>query len=142
MSWADKVRDKVNRQKGHKNSKDEVKDAFNETTLKLIKQFSDNVEMGAVEITDVNDVARLYNIFLNINDLDQGEEGAGKLPGLPRSQAEVFGEAVTTIESEEEDGEIKDYINEGEFSKLTAEDVERLMLEREQAVNDTNEGAF
>ena len=142
MSWADKVRDNVNREKGNKNSKDEVREAFNHTTLKLIKQFADNVEMGAVEVRDMNDMARLYNIFMSINDLENGEEGSGRLPGLPRSQVEVFGETVNTIESDEADGEDQDFIDEEAFNERTAKDIEKMLLEREKAVNETNEGTF
>lgn len=142
MSWADKVRDNVDREKGNKNSKDAVKDAFNDTALELIKQFSDNVAMGAVEVRDMNDMARLYNIFMSINELDNGEEGSGRLPELPRSQVEVFGDTVNTIESDEADGEDQDFIDEESFNELTAEDIEKMLIEREKAVNDTNEGTF
>lgn len=141
MSMADEIRERVAKQKKERNSKDELANAFNNVSLKLLNQFIANVQSGAVEIDNVTDVARLFGIYKEINDIQTGEEGTGVLPSMSPTQKKLFEEnqVLVTKESENEDEPPEEYIDLEALSNMSSGDIERMLTERETKVNNENE---
>lgn len=142
MTLSDSIRDNVNKKKGKKDPKEEVRNGFNHVTLKLLKRFIEDVENGTIQVSDIADVMRLYNMYLNINDLANGDEGTGKLPSLPREQLKLLEDSVTVNKATSEDGEDEVFINEAEFMTKSAEEIQKLLTEREISINNENERMF
>ena len=106
MKFSDAIRDNVNKKKSNKDVKGEVRNEFNQVTLKLIKRFIEDVETGTVAVTDIADVMRLYNMYLSVNEIGEGEDGTGRLPELPRKQRQFLEGKVLSLDegnSEEEE---------------------------------------
>lgn len=142
MRLSDSMREGIQKKKGHQNVKNDVRDAFNNVSLKLIKQFIEGVETGTIEVSDISDVMRLYNMYLSVNELQGGDEGSGTLPALPRGQRDIFLDSIKTIKAPTEEEEDIDYIVDSDFENKTAEDIEKLLTQREMEVNKENEGMF
>jgi len=142
VKMSDRLRENINNKKNSVNAKEEVGSAFNMVALKLLRKFTEEVEAGSIEVTDISDVMRLYNMFLSVNDLQNGEEGSGKLPALPREQRKLLEDSITTVKARNEEEEDQDYINDFEFENKTAEEIAELLTRREAEVNKTNEGVF
>lgn len=142
MKLSDNLRENLNNKKNSKNAKEDVRDAFNMTALKLIRRFTEEVEAGTIEVTDIADVMRLYNMYLSVNDLQGGEDGAGNLPALPRDERRLFEDSISTVKARDPEEEDKDFINDIEFENKTSEEIEKLLTKREMEVNRTNEEAY
>lgn len=142
MKLSDNLRENLNKKKGTTNAKEDVRDAFNMTALKLIRRFTEEVDAGTIEVTDVADVMRLYNMYLSVNDLQGGEDGAGNLPALPRDERKLFEDSISTVRARTSDEEDQDFINEIEFENKTPDEIAQLLTQREMEVNKTNEGAY
>lgn len=142
MKLSDNLRENLNNKKNSKNAKEDVRDAFNMTALKLIRRFTEEVEAGTIEVTDIADVMRLYNMYLSVNDLQGGEDGAGNLPALPRDERRLFEDSISTVKARDPEEEDKDFINDIEFENKTAEEIAQLLTKREMEVNKTNEEAY
>lgn len=141
MKFSDAIRDNVNKKKSNKDVKGEVRNEFNQVTLKLIKRFIEDVETGTVAVTDIADVMRLYNMYLSVNEIGEGEDGTGRLPELPRKQRQFLEGKVLSLDeghSEEEE----EYIDETTFEDMTTEEVEKLLIQREEELNSFNEGEY
>lgn len=141
MSMADEIRERVAKQKKERNSKDELANAFNNVSLTLLNRFIANVQSGTVEIDNVTDVARLFGIYKEINDIQTGEEGTGVLPSMSPTQKKLFEEhqVLVTKESENEDEPLEEYIDLEALSNMSSGDIERMLTERETEVNNENE---
>jgi len=142
LKMSDSMRETLNNKKNSKNAKEDVRDAFNMTALKLIRRFTEEVEAGTIEVTDIADVMRLYNMYLSVNDLQSGEDGMGNLPALPRDQKKLLEDSISTVKATNEDEEDQDFINDIEFENKTSEEIAELLTKRETEVNKTNEGVF
>lgn len=142
MSISDELRAGVAKAKKERDDKTALADAFNGASLKLIKQFIANVDSGAVVIDDVADLSRLMNIYLEINNVGNGEGGTGTLPSVTPKQKEVFEEENIVVSKVADDGEEEDYIDLEALSEMSTEDVAKMLMKREEQVNNDNEGAF
>lgn len=141
MSLSKQMRDQLEKSKNKTNSKDQLVDSFNDATLMLIKQFIGNVQSGAVSIDDTADVMRLFQIFEKINDIQTGDNGTGTLPAMTGVQKELMEDVVKT-EKKIINGEEEDVVDLEELSKLSVEDITKMMNQREVQVNRDNEGMF
>lgn len=142
MSMADDLREKVNKNKKDMNSKEGLAEAFNGVSLKLIKQFIGNVEAGSVQIDDVADLARLFSIFTDINDISTGAgEGNGTLPKMTSMQRNTMSEDVKLHqEGDEEDGE--DYVDIDDLLSKNSDEIEAMLNKREMQMNKENEATM
>lgn len=122
------------------NSKEGLAEAFNGVSLKLIKQFISNVEAGSVQIDDVGDLSRLFNIYRDVNELGTGEEGTGALPKMSQMQRDVLGSDVKLTGGDSEDD--VSYVDLEDMMNLDADDIEKMMNKREVQINKENEATL
>lgn len=122
------------------NSKEGLAEAFNGVSLKLIKQFISNVEAGSVQIDDVGDLSRLFNIYRDVNELGTGEEGTGSLPKMSQMQRDVLGSDVKLTGGDSEDD--VSYVDLEDMMNLDADDIEKMMNKREVQINKENEATL
>ena len=143
-SVSDELRAKLAISKSNKSQKDGIADAFNGVTLKLIKKFIAEVDAGSVVLEDISDLNRLFQMYMAINDLNSAENGNGTLPTMVPSQKGVFETEglVKTVKAFNEDEEDQEFIDLEALSKMDASDIQKMMIRREEQVNNDNEGAF
>lgn len=144
MSTSDELRTKLALQKSNKNQKDGIAEAFNGVTLKLIKKFIAEVDAGSVQLEDIADLNKLFQMYMAINDLNNTESGTGVLPTMVPSQKGVFETEglVKTVKSYNEDEEDQEYIDLEALAKMDSGEIQKMMIRREEQVNKDNEGAF
>lgn len=144
MSTSDELRTKLALKKSNKSQKDGIAEAFNGVTLKLIKKFIAEVDAGSVQLEDIADLNKLFQMYMAINDLNNTESGTGVLPTMVPSQKGVFETEglVKTVKSYNEDEEDQEYIDLEALAQMDSEAIQRMMIRREEQVNNDNEGAF
>ena len=60
-------------------SEQRLRDTFNNASLTLINQFMAKVMAGSIDIDDVGDLTRLFQIYMQINNINAGmQEGTGQ----------------------------------------------------------------
>lgn len=143
-SISDELRTKLATAKSNRSQKDGIADAFNGVTLKLIKKFIAEVDAGSVQLEDISDLNRLFQMYMAINDLNNAETGNGMLPTMAPTQKGVFETEglVKTVKAFNEDEEDQEFIDLEALSKMDATDIQNMMIRREEQVNNDNEGAF
>lgn len=138
---SDQLRREMEKKKKKRDPKDELKEVFNEAGLQAMKSFISNMQTGAVQIDDSADVYRLFQMFMQLNDLSEGGEGSGALPKLPNVQTEVFSDLVEKQVRVEDGEEVEeDVINLSKFEDMSDEEVEEMLKKRERDLNIANEG--
>lgn len=144
MSTSDELRTKLALQKSNKNQKDGIAEAFNGVTLKLIKKFIAEVDAGSVQLEDIADLNKLFQMYMTINDLNNTEAGTGVLPTMVPSQKGVFETEglVKTVKSYNDDEEDQEFIDLEALAKMDSGEIQKMMIRREEQVNKDNEGAF
>lgn len=144
MSTSDELRTKLALQKSNKSQKDGIAEAFNGVTLKLIKKFIAEVDAGSVQLEDIADLNKLFQMYMTINDLNNTEAGTGVLPTMVPSQKGVFETEglVKTVKSYNDDEEDQEFIDLEALAKMDSGEIQKMMIRREEQVNKDNEGAF
>lgn len=144
MSTSEELRTKLALKKSNKSQKDGIAEAFNGVTLKLIKKFIAEVDAGSVQLEDIADLNKLFQMYMAINDLNNTDSGTGVLPTMVPSQKGVFETEglVRTVKSYNDDEEDQDFIDLEALAKMDSEEIQRMMIRREEQVNNDNEGAF
>jgi len=138
-SFAGQLRKKLQEKNEAESSRELLAEEFNKATSKLIYEFLREVESGNIRIDDTADIMRLFQIFKEVNDIDNmAGEGTGSLPPLSPKQSSQIKSFVDIEEEENSDGEEESYINPNSLSELSAEDIGKMMNEREIQMNEDN----
>ncbi|AIA64273.1 hypothetical protein [Listeria phage List-36] len=125
-----------------KTTGDAVKDEFNDMAMKLLAGFKADVSAGDKKLEDVADMARLLQTFIQVNKEDNGSGGTStSLPELSNLQQEAITnqiktESVVSGDKEQELVDLQDLAN------MTEEDVQRMIMDKEKAMNMENEETF
>lgn len=136
---ADQIRDRMQQKKASlEDTKKETISNFNNTAQTLTKAFFQKVQNGEVEITDVNEFQRIFSMFLQINELENGTDGNGVLPQLSVSQNRALDQNLEF----ESDDEGEQYIVESSIEDLSEEDLLKMIAQKEEAMNEDNYKQF
>lgn len=136
---ADQIRDRMQQKKASlEDTKKETISNFNNTAQTLTKAFFQKVQNGEVEITDVNEFQRIFAMFLQINELENGTDGNGVLPQLSVSQNRALDQNLEF----ESDDEGEQYIVESSIEDLSEEDLMKMIAQKEEAMNEDNYKQF
>ncbi|UPI11806.1 hypothetical protein [Bacillus phage SBSphiJ1] len=139
MSMADEIRNKINKKKKVLSSEEQVRELLNESLSVSLLQYLQRLLAGEIPIDNMSDLARVYGIYKevnNINDAMEGLSGQSTLPEINMRQERVLNEAVSGGKvdvNEEERLEVTD---------MSTEDVADLIRQMDLAQNKANEEAF
>lgn len=139
MTMTEQIRDELKRKKKGATPKDDLLNAFNEASSILLKDYIEDVMAGHKKIEDTTELYRIFNMFMQINGLNEGVAGEGSLPSMSNEQKALFATAVKVHEGGEDEEDIE-YIDEEEMANYTSEDIQKMIAEREQQMNEENEG--
>lgn len=119
-------------------SSEEVKDKtinnFNQATLKMSEDFLKKAMNGQKEIRDMADFQRLFAMFMQINELQNGVQGTGTLPELSLGSKQIIDEELNVSENEDGEG----FIDEQALLQMTEEDVKSLLEKKDNEKNMIN----
>ena len=136
----DDIRNKVG--EPNRSKKEELAELFNTATLKSIKQYIKGVNDGSIVVENVSDMARLVNIYAELNDISYGEgSGEGVLPPVPETQLSYLGDAKEEKTVIDEDGNIstESVVDLNDIAQLSDEAYEELLNKRADELNVQNE---
>ena len=123
MSMADRIRENAEQKKLERTPEQRLRDTFNTASLTLINQFMAKVMAGSIDIDDVGDLTRLFQIYMQINNINDGmQDGTGQLPALSATQKEIITDKIAT-ERVTIDGEEDEIISLDELTKLSDEEI-------------------
>lgn len=140
MGMVDDIRNKVG--EPNRSKKEELAELFNTATLKSIKQYIKGVNDGSIVVENVSDMARLVNIYAELNDISYGEgSGEGVLPPVPETQLSYLGDAKEEKTVIDEDGNIstESVVDLNDIAQLSDEAYEELLNKRADELNVQNE---
>lgn len=140
MGMVDDIRGKVG--EPNRTKKEELAELFNTATLKSIKQYIKGVNDGSIVVENVSDMARLVNIYAELNDISYGEgSGEGVLPPVPETQLSYLGDAKEEKTVVDEDGNIstESVVDLNDIAQLSDEAYEELLNKRADELNVQNE---
>ena len=142
MSLADDLKKNLDNSKKNKTQVDELTELFNDATVSSIRKYIEGVRDGSIEITSSADLARLFNIFAELNNLGDGEQGEGILPELPSSQLSYISDNIETVEKTDDSGNTyeEEVVDLDELSKISDEAYEELLNNRTKELNNMNTG--
>ncbi|BAF81271.1 hypothetical protein EFP_003 [Enterococcus phage EF24C] len=139
---ADRLKDNAKQKKLERTPEQQLRDTFNQASIKLINQFMANVTSGAIEVDDIADLTRLFQIYLQVNNINDGmQEGTGTLPALTSEHKDIISEKVST-EKIIKDGEEEELISLDELASLPDDQLEEVLVNRELQMNRENEATF
>ena len=142
MGLADRLRENQHKKKVERTSEEILRDTFNEASTTLINQFMAQVLAGSIHIDDVADLTRLFQIYMQINNINQGiGDGQGTLPSLPMGQKDII-ESVIETNKAVIAGEEEDVISLSDLAELTDEQVDKMLEQKEVQMNQENEATF
>lgn len=146
MGIANNVRGMVQDQEDSEESKKRLTRDFNTGALKLMNGFLNKVESGQFTVDTVKDYKDLYNMFLELNNVNFGDDASGGIPALSVNQAlsleqhvEVKSKNVT-----DERGKVSEekYIDVDDLDKLNVDDINDTLAGLGEAINKDNLEAY
>lgn len=143
MGLADRLKKNEERKSRENSTEEALRNTFNESTTKLINQFMADVNSGSIKIEDVGDLTRLFQIYLQVNNIDNMAEGNnGTFPELSSGQREIFEKHVAVGKEEDEEGEEEETISLTDLESADDSTIDKMLQERELEMNKENEGSF
>lgn len=139
MSMADEIRNKINKKKKVLSSEEQVRELLNESLTVSLLQYLQRLLAGEIPIDNMSDLARVYGIYKevnNINDAMEGLSGQSTLPEINMRQERVLNEAVSGGKVDVNEEERLD------VTDMSTEDVADLIRQMDIAQNKANEEAF
>lgn len=126
--------------------KKELTDIFNDITYDLIFEFMGKTNTGEVKLENTSDLMRLFQIWLEVNDIKSLKQQAltgtgtgGSLPPIPSLEKGIMGDNIKT-KTEMLGNEPVEYVDNEELSSMTVEEMAKFLEERSKAMNQSNEG--
>ncbi|AYJ75686.1 hypothetical protein BSP18_052 [Bacillus phage BSP18] len=139
MSMADEIRNKINKKKKVLSSEEQVRELINESISVSLLQYLQRLLAGEIPIDNMSDLARVYGIYKevnNLNDAMEGLSGQSTLPEINMRQERVLNEAVSGGKVDVNEEERLD------VTDMSTEDVADLIRQMDLAQNKANEEAF
>lgn len=142
MALKDRLQANAQKKKAEQTAEERLRDSFNEASTTLINQFMARVTAGAIEISDVGDLTRLFQIYMQINKIDSmAGEGNGTLPALSSGQKDIIADNMETMTTEI-NGEEEEVISLEDLAKLDSDTIDKMLLDKEIQMNKENEATF
>lgn len=142
MGLKERLEENTKKKKLERTSEEKLRDTFNEASTTLINQYMAKVQAGAIEISDVGDLTRLFQIYMQINKIDSmAGEGNGTLPALPSGQKEVISSYIETSKADI-NGEEEEVISLVDLAGMDEETIDKMLVEKEIQMNKENEATF
>lgn len=142
MGLKERLEENARKKKLERTSEEQLRDTFNEASTTLINQYMAKVQAGAIEISDVGDLTRLFQIYMQINKIDSmAGEGNGTLPALPSGQKEVISSYIETSKADI-NGEEEEVISLVDLAGMDEETIDKMLVEKEIQMNKENEATF
>ena len=142
MGLKERLEENAKKKKLERTSEEKLRDTFNEASTTLINQYMAKVQAGAIEISDVGDLTRLFQIYMQINKIDSmAGEGNGTLPALPSGQKEVISSYIETSKADI-NGEEEEVISLVDLAGMDEETIDKMLVEKEIQMNKENEATF
>lgn len=139
---AERMREAKRTKEIERSTEEALRDTFNLASQKLINQFMAQVMAGSIVIDDVADLTRLFQIYGQINNINQlSNEGGGTLPAMSSGQKEII-QGVIPTEKSVIDGEEADVVSLDELAEMSDEDIEKMLESKELQMNQENEATF
>jgi len=136
MKFSDELKDRMEQKE--KTPKEELAEEFNKVASKSLRNFMKDMDNGTIQMDDTADMMRLFQIYMQVNDLGNGEEGTGALPAMTSTQRDDMRELVDTHEEEDEEGETTEYVDLDMLASMDEEEVEEMSKKREKQMNNQN----
>lgn len=142
MGLKERLEENAKKKKLERTSEEKLRDTFNEASTTLINQYMAKVQAGAIEISDVGDLTRLFQIYMQINKIDSmAGEGNGTLPSLPSGQKEIISSYIETSKADI-NGEEEEVISLVDLAGMDEETIDKMLVEKEIQMNKENEATF
>lgn len=142
MGVADRMKDREKEINQKKTSEENLRDTFNDSAKTLIMQFMAEVKSGSIQIDDVADLSRLFQIYSQVNDLNELGSGQGSLPQLSPGQRKIMNESMETKTRENNDGEEEEVVSLESLENMADEQIDEMLKSREVEMNKENEESF
>lgn len=142
MGVADRMKDREKEINRKKTSEENLRDTFNDSAKTLIMQFMAEVKSGSIQIDDVADLSRLFQIYSQVNDLNELGSGQGSFPQLSTGQRKIMNESMETKTRENNDGEEEEVVSLESLEDMTDEQIDEMLKSREVEMNKENEASF
>lgn len=142
MGLKERLEENAKKKKLERTSEEKLRDTFNEASTTLINQYMAKVQAGAIEISDVGDLTRLFQIYMQINKIDSmAGEGNGTLPALPSGQKGIISSYIETSKADI-NGEEEEVISLVDLAGMDEETIDKMLVEKEIQMNKENEATF
>lgn len=143
MASTSNIRDNIDKKKSRMSSEEELREMFNDTSVRLVKKFLADALAGDIPMESTADLTRLMQIYTQINNINMGADGVqGTLPEISLAQKEAFSDNLTVTKGVSAEGDEVDLIDLDELAELDAEEIDNMLITREAIINKENEGAF
>lgn len=143
MASTSNIRDNIDKKKSRMSSEEELREMFNDTSVRLVKKFLADALAGDIPMESTADLTRLMQIYTQINNINMGADGVqGALPEISLAQKEAFSDNLTVTKGVSAEGDEVDLIDLDELAELGEEEIDNMLITREAIINKENEGAF
>lgn len=111
-----------------------------------MNEFLNEVEMGHIKLSNINDYSQLYKMFTEVNDLTTGADksGTGAPPELSDPEKDSIEKHLSTVNKRVKDATGKEHdetlIKASDIANLKAKQVDQIASDRSQAINNVNGG--
>lgn len=109
-------------------------------------EFLNEVELGHIKLSNINDYSQLYKMFTEVNDLTTGNEqsGNGAPPELSDPERDSLEKHLNAIDKRIKDAAGKEHdkkqIKATDIANLKPKEVDKIAADRSQAINNVNGG--
>lgn len=136
---ADNIRDGLQNRKRADSGEQELRESINFAASKAMQKFIQRLESGEIPIDNMSDFVRVLGAYKEINNIDglmEGSSLSGALPEVNMRHSAVIEEQLGEM-VESEDGEERI-----DVSKLSTEDMTKLLQSMDREQNKENERSF
>lgn len=139
MAMADNIKKNVQKKNSVFDSGEELRNDLNIAMSTTMKQFIKKLNMGEIPIDNIADAIRVFSAYKELNgieDMMNGQQGAGMLPEINMRQEKVVDDMVNNGKMvADEEGRI-------DVSAMNEDDMKELIRQMDIAQNTENEGSF
>jgi len=146
MGVSDNIRGMVDDQATMEEDKKQLSRDFNKGAMNLMNTFLKRVENGSFSLDSVKDYKDLYGMYVELNEINFGEETSGGIPELSTNQALALEKHVLVKSRNvaDERGNIKEekYIDMDALDEMGVDDVNDTIKSLGEALNKDNLEAY
>lgn len=146
MGVSDNIRGMVDDQATMEEDKKQLSRDFNKGAMNLMNTFLKRVENGSFSLDSVKDYKDLYGMYVELNEINFGEETSGGIPELSTNQALALEKHVLVKSRNvaDERGNIKEekYIDIDALDEMGVDDVNDTIKSLGEALNKDNLEAY